>query len=190
MHVVVVRHGVDAVRRARPRAGFRRRSCRRAWRRAGPRRSASVRKRPRRPSRTRQHFAELVIRNGDRQRRAARRRVLDAAQADVGVAARDRLIDRGERDVDELAASRPSPRAMQLGDLDVEADELRRDRRDRPRRTARRLQGRRPIGGSPEIVPKAWQRPPRSARPSQRAGTSSAQYTRSGHHAGQRASAK
>ena len=69
-----------------------------------------------------EHFAELVVRKRDRHRRAARRRVFDAAQADVGVAAGDALIDRAKRDVDELRRPAESG-GEQLGDLDVEADE-------------------------------------------------------------------
>ena len=105
MHVIVVRHGGDAVRRARPRAACRRRSCRRAWPRACPRdRRASIAVAI--GLAHRQHFAELVVRNAGRQRRAARGHVFDAAQADVEVAALRGLIERGERDLHELR--RPS----------------------------------------------------------------------------------
>ena len=48
---------------------------------------------------------ELVVRNRDRQPRAARGAVFDAAQTDVEVAARDRRIEGGEADLDE--ARRP-----------------------------------------------------------------------------------
>ena len=96
------------------------------------------------------HFAEFVVGNRRRERGSAAGRVFDAAQADVGVAARDRLIDGGEGDEDE-------PR------LTVEAD-ARSGRRSRrrsrrvvtgrrgwPRRTAPRLRDRQPIAvpGSP-----------------------------------------
>ena len=40
-----------------------------------------------------QHFAELVVRQRDRERGAARGRVFDAAHADIGVAAGDALVD-------------------------------------------------------------------------------------------------
>ena len=52
-----------------------------------------------------QHFAELVVRNGDREPGAARRTVLDAAQPDVEITARRRGIDAGEADLNE--ARRP-----------------------------------------------------------------------------------
>ena len=69
-----------------------------------------------------QHLAELVVRHRDRHRGAARRRVLDAAQPDLGVAARDGLIDRVERHEHELR--RPAEAAReQIRDLDVEAHE-------------------------------------------------------------------
>ena len=56
---------------------------------------------------------------------APRRDVLDAAQADVEVAALRRLIERGERDLHELRRAAELARD-QLRDLDVEADDLRR----------------------------------------------------------------
>ena len=61
-----------------------------------PARSASVRNARRVGVADAQHLAEFVVRNRRGERSAARRRVFDAAQADVGVAPRDRLIDRGE----------------------------------------------------------------------------------------------
>jgi hypothetical protein len=67
-------------------------------------------------------FAELVVRHRHRQRCAAGRRVLDAAHADVGVAADDALVDRFEADVDELGTSAERARE-QLRDLDVEPDQ-------------------------------------------------------------------
>ena len=115
-----------------------------------------------------QHLAKLIIRKGDRVAGAPRRRVLDAAQADVGVAARDRLIDRCKGDLDEARLAAQPPRD-QLGDLDVEADDARRVGRVGLDVTARRPRRRPPIGSPPEIAPKAWQRRPRSARSSQRA---------------------
>ena len=69
-----------------------------------------------------QHFAEFVVGDGDGERRASRRRVLDAAHPDVEVAARHRGVDRG--DLDE--PRRPPEPRDELGDLDVEADHARR----------------------------------------------------------------
>ena len=111
MHVVVVRHGHDAVLGLRPSGGSRRRSCRRACRRAcrGGRRacgSASRRRRARSAPRGTRSTGTV-----DGERRAARRRVLDAAQADVEVAARHRRVDRRELHRDEPRA-RPSFDAM------------------------------------------------------------------------------
>ena len=71
----------------------------------------------------RQHLAELVIGNGDGERRSPRRRVLDAAQPDIRVAARDRLIDRREGDHDESRRTAHAARDERR-DLDVEADDL------------------------------------------------------------------
>ena len=68
-----------------------------------------------------QHLAELVVGDGDRHRRAAGRRVLDAAQPDLGVAARHRLVDGGVLDDHELRRPPESARD-QLRDLDVEPD--------------------------------------------------------------------
>jgi hypothetical protein len=56
-------------------------------------------------------------------RRPARRGVFDAAQADVRVAACDRLIDLAEIDVHELGPP-AEPSRDQPGDLDVEADQI------------------------------------------------------------------
>ena len=70
-----------------------------------------------------QHFAEFVVGQRDRHRRPPGRRVLDPAQADVGVVARDALVDRIEADVDELG---PPVEASgeKVRDFDVEPDEL------------------------------------------------------------------
>ena len=84
-----------------------------------PRRSASDRNLSRSRRADGEHFAELVVRNRGRDRRAARRRVLDAAEADVEVAADRGLIERGERHLDELRRAAERLRD-QLGDLDVE----------------------------------------------------------------------
>ncbi len=71
-----------------------------------------------------EHFAELVIRDAGSERLAPRRNVFDAAQADVEVAALRGLIERGELHLQELR--RPAKLAGdQLRDLDVEANELR-----------------------------------------------------------------
>jgi hypothetical protein len=53
------------------------------------------------------------------------RRVFDAAQPEVEVAARDRLVELREGDLDELR--RPAERTRdELGNLDVQADQMRR----------------------------------------------------------------
>ena len=70
-------------------------------------------------------LAELVIRNGDGVACPAGGRILDAAEADLGVAARDRLVDRGERDLDELRLPAEAT-GNQLGDVDVESRNSRR----------------------------------------------------------------
>ena len=69
-----------------------------------------------------EHLAEFVVRHRDREHRPPRRRVFEAAQADVGVAADDRLHDRREGDRDEFRRPSEPPRD-QVRDLDVEADE-------------------------------------------------------------------
>ena len=75
-----------------------------------------------------QHFAESIVGNGQGQRRSARQRVLDAAQADVRVAPGDGLVDRREHDLHELRRA-PQAACEEAGDLDVEADLLLRMRR-------------------------------------------------------------
>ena len=87
-----------------------------------------------------QHLAEFVIRNGHGQGGAPRRRVLDAAEAEVGVATLDRLVERCERDGDEPWDAVQSAR-QQGGDVDVEAHHLVGARRVRlnERRTAFRV---------------------------------------------------
>ena len=72
-----------------------------------------------------QHFAELVVRNRDREARAASRAVFDAAQADVEVAARRSRIDAREANLDE-ARRAPKRGCQQLCDVDVEPDDARR----------------------------------------------------------------
>src|SRR6266851_3335089 len=69
----------------------------------------------------REHFAKLVIRDRRGERRAARWRVLDTAQANFSIVAGYRLIDGAERDEHE---PRRPPQASrdELGDLDVESD--------------------------------------------------------------------
>ncbi len=127
MHVVVVRHRVDTVIAFGTQQDvIRDRAAQRADVLV-----AQIRQRPE-PRRIGvaygEDFAEFVIRHGHRMRRPACRRVLDAAQADVGVTARDRLIDLPEVDVHEF---RPPAEAAshQRGDFDVEADEIVRARR-------------------------------------------------------------
>ena len=71
-----------------------------------------------------QDLAELVVGNRRRQRGAARGRVFDAAQADVGVAAGDRT-DRSTRTRSEHEPRRASEASRdQLRDFDVEADQF------------------------------------------------------------------
>ena len=70
-----------------------------------------------------QHFAEFVVGNRQRQRRSARQRVLDAAQADVRIAPGDGLVDRREHDLNELRRA-PEAAREQASDLDVETDLL------------------------------------------------------------------
>jgi hypothetical protein len=72
-----------------------------------------------------EHLVELIIRMRHRIRDAPRRRVLDAAEADLRVSAGDRLIDRGKCHLDELRG-RPKILRDQLGYLDVEPGHLRR----------------------------------------------------------------
>ena len=73
----------------------------------------------------REHLAKLVVRHARGDHRAARRRVLDAVEPDVEVAAHGGLVERCERDLDELRRA-TELLSDQLRDLDVEADELRR----------------------------------------------------------------
>ena len=58
-----------------------------------------------------QDLAELVVRDGDRQAGAAGRAVLDAAQADVEVAARRGRIEAGEADLHEARSRGRAPAA-------------------------------------------------------------------------------
>ena len=75
-----------------------------------------------------QDLAKFVVGHSDRQARAPRRRVFDTAEADLGVAPIDRLVDGRELDVDELR--RTAERARQeVRDLDIEAHERVRLRR-------------------------------------------------------------
>ena len=70
-----------------------------------------------------QHFTKLVIGNGRRHVGAPRRRVFDPAQADLGVAALDGLIDGCKGNVDETGFA-PEPARDEIGDLDVESDDF------------------------------------------------------------------
>ena len=165
---VVEQHGVETSAARGPRTGGRRRRtrrggcpCSRSRRseevvrdRAAERpdatapKSASVRKRPASAARTVSTSRNSKYGSVTAERRAPRRRVFDARESDVEVAARDGLVDRLEGDLDELAASRPRPFASALGDLHVEAAHASRDPRGPPRRTARRPPRRRPSGAS------------------------------------------
>ena len=71
-----------------------------------------------------QDLAELIIRKRDGITSSARRRVLDAAQPDVGVAPGDGLIDRRVGDLDEAGLA-AQPLRDELGDIDVEPDDAR-----------------------------------------------------------------
>jgi hypothetical protein len=68
-----------------------------------------------------ENFAKLIIGNGDCIRCAPRRSVLDAAQPDLGVAARNRLVDGCEGNFDELRLA-PQAAGNQFGDVDIEAN--------------------------------------------------------------------
>ena len=71
----------------------------------------------------RQHFLEPIVRDAGGDSGTPARRVLDAAQADVEVAARRRLVERREGDLHELRRTTQLA-GDQLGDLDVEANKL------------------------------------------------------------------
>ena len=107
-----------------------------------------------------QHLAEFVVGQRDRHRRPPGRRVFDPAQADVGVAAGDALVDRIEADVEELGrpaeASGEKVRRFRRRTRRVD-----RDATDRLRQTARRLPDRLPSEAPAAPGP----RPPRPARP-------------------------
>jgi hypothetical protein len=67
-----------------------------------------------------QNLAKLVVRNGDREARAACGAVFDAAQADVEVSSRSRRVKARESNLDESRhAGMPG---RKFSDLDVEAD--------------------------------------------------------------------
>ncbi len=91
-------------------------------------------------------FAKFVVRNGRRERGPARRRVLDAAQRDVGIAPLDRLIERLEPHAARIAArgrvrarrGRRSRRRSRPADPDGSG---------RPRQTARLLRNPQPRAG-------------------------------------------
>ena len=70
-----------------------------------------------------QHFAKLVVGNGGGHGGAPRRRVFNPAQADLGVAPLDGLIDGSKGNVDEPGFA-PEAARDEIGDLDVEADEF------------------------------------------------------------------
>ena len=70
-----------------------------------------------------QHFAKLVIGNGGGHGGAPRRRVFNPAQADLGVAPLDGLIDGSKGNVDETGFA-PEAARDEIGDLDVEADKF------------------------------------------------------------------
>ena len=96
--------------------------------RAGQRRDAAAAQVGERPVALRigranaQDFPESVVRNRRGQRRAVGRRVLDAVQAEVRIAAGDRLGEVRERDVDEARRAAQTA-GQQIGDLDLETDD-------------------------------------------------------------------
>lgn len=70
-----------------------------------------------------QHFVKLVVRNRRRERPASRGSIFDAAEADICVAAVNRLVDRREGHVHEPRWS--AQRAgNQASDVHIEADEF------------------------------------------------------------------
>ena len=143
MHVVVVRDGDDAVLALGARAAGRTRSCRRACATRRPRRSASVGTASRSRGAHGEHFAKLVVR--ERWRRASRGAPACPrcrSSADVEVAARRGLVERRERDLDELRR-RPSAFAISSA-ISTSRPRTRPDSAGRPRRRARRLPRRRP----------------------------------------------
>ena len=71
-----------------------------------------------------QHLAELVVGYRDREARAPGRAVLDPAQGDVEIPARDRRVDTREPGLDE-SRSAAEAGGEQLRDLHVEADDAR-----------------------------------------------------------------
>ena len=103
VHVVVVGHRLDAVRALR-------RGEQLPGQRAAQRRDLATRQILQRAEALAialadgDHLAELVVRDADRQLGALGRRVFDAAQRDVEVAALHGLIERGEGRLDELRA--------------------------------------------------------------------------------------
>ncbi len=120
MHVVVIRHGMDAggclgVHERVIGDGARERGD-------GPAAECGQSVKPIAIGRAHgEHFLELVVGNRGRDRALASGCVFDAAQADVEVAPRDRLVEIGKRGLDEFrrAAER---RRDKTGDLDVETD--------------------------------------------------------------------
>ena len=123
MHIIVVRHGGDAV-------GALGLEQQIVGHRAAERRNAAAFEIGKRAITAaiafahRDHFSELVIRDAGSKRLAPRRNVFDAAQSDLEVAPLRGLIERGELHLQELRC--PAKLAGdQLRDLDVKANELR-----------------------------------------------------------------
>ena len=73
----------------------------------------------------RQDFPEPVVRNRHRHRGTAGRSILDAPERDVGVTARNRLVERGRGNQHELRPPAQPP-GDEAGNLDVETHQSRR----------------------------------------------------------------
>src|SRR5688572_22156437 len=71
-----------------------------------------------------QDLPKLVIRKSDRVGRAAGGRIFNPAESDVRIAARNGLIDRGERNLDEPRLPSEAP-GEELGDIHIESDDPR-----------------------------------------------------------------
>ena len=70
-----------------------------------------------------EHFAKLIVRDRRRHGGAPRGSVFDSTQADLSVAALDGLVDRGKGDINKARLALQAARD-QIGNLDIEADEL------------------------------------------------------------------
>ncbi len=122
MDVILVRHGLDAVFASRPQKDVVRDGIPQRRHPVAP----QIGQRPEAGGvgvADAQDFTKFVVRNRGRRGRAARRRVFDAAQPDIGVATADRLVQRHEGDHHEPRRPPESP-CDEPGQLDIEPDEL------------------------------------------------------------------